>query len=53
MIEYAIRCLADGDLPQVFPGVHVDRGDPAVWRLEERQAVRSSNLVGAKRRPFG
>ena len=39
--------------PEVLAGVHVDRGDPAVRRLVDRQPLRARNADGAEVHPVG
>ena len=39
VVPYVLGRVAVGDLPRDLAGIQVDRGDPAPWRLEEREAL--------------
>ena len=44
MVTNAIGRIAVRNPPQVLAGVHVDRGDPSVRRLEDREALDAGNV---------
>ena len=50
MIQDALRRLADWYVPEMLPGIHVDRSDTAVGRFEHIQVVRAPEAKSAQDR---
>ena len=45
-VQHSIGSVANGNPPEVFPGVHVNRGDSAVRWLEDWKAMHTGRTTG-------